>query len=457
MCLNSRIIVNPTYIQLTGFGQYPFYSLNGHDGMYRRNPLDEFNYKLFGPRRNGVTKENMDNFYAYDPCSGETLPLYIEVPCGKCPACVMSKRTEVKSRMLLEQYGNENPPIFLTLTYAPEFLPEGNNVSVKDVQLFMKRLRSYMEYHYPNFSKFRYMCFSEYGDPNKTWRPHYHIILFGTHIGNESPRAITHFEKECRKCWNKGIVWAVLCDTGCFNYASKYVCKGSNVPPGCKPNFRLSSRRNGGIGIPTIETDESLYLEILRSPHPLIKLKVMGKVFDVFIPKAIRERLFRSPRNLIPVKMQKQYKRFVWLSALFTTAQVDFPEFKDHLQTYNRLHGETVFPDDMIPVEIYDKFGPLNICPAKVSVPSWLRSSRFWTVSDVSVYIEEYLTLYKNLKNFQIDLDNLYEMQYLRSTKLRDWTLSLVRFHENGPDRDPFLCAQFNAILVESQSSKDGQ
>lgn len=454
MCLNPCIIVNPTYIQLTGFGQYPFYSLNGYDGMYRRNPLDEFDYKKFGPRRNGITKDNMDKFYAYDPCTGETLPLYIEVPCGKCSACVMSKRTEIKSRMLLEQYGHENPPIFLTLTYRDSCLPP-DGVSVKDIQLFMKRFRSYMEYHYPNFSKFRYMCFSEYGSLHG--RPHYHLLLFGTHIGNESPRHVLKLEKELETCWNKGFVYATLCDTGCFNYVSKYVCKKSNVPPGKNPNFRLSSRRNGGIGVPPLETDESLYLAILRSPHPLVKLKVMGKVFDVFIPKSIRERLFRSPRNLIPVNMQKQYKRFVWLSALFTTAQVDFPEFKEHLQTYNRLHGATVFPDDMIPAEIYDKFGPLNISPAKVSVPSWLRSSRFWTASDVSVYIEEYLTLYKNLKNFQIDLDNLYEMQYLRSTKLRDWTLSLVRFHENGPDRDPFLCAQFNAILVESQSSKDCQ
>lgn len=61
---------------------------------------------------------------------------------------------------------------FLTLTYSDENLPENYSVSVREAQLFMKRLRKALA---P--LKVRYYLCAEYGE--RKLRPHYHAILFG--------------------------------------------------------------------------------------------------------------------------------------------------------------------------------------------------------------------------------------------------------------------------------------
>lgn len=61
---------------------------------------------------------------------------------------------------------------FLTLTYGDEFLPDDFSISVRELQLFFKRLRKSI-----SPQKVRYYACGEYGDRNG--RPHYHAILFG--------------------------------------------------------------------------------------------------------------------------------------------------------------------------------------------------------------------------------------------------------------------------------------
>lgn len=61
---------------------------------------------------------------------------------------------------------------FLTLTFADEHLPENNSISVRDCQLFIKRLRKFA---FPQ--KLRYAYCGEYGEQFQ--RPHYHFLIFG--------------------------------------------------------------------------------------------------------------------------------------------------------------------------------------------------------------------------------------------------------------------------------------
>lgn len=60
---------------------------------------------------------------------------------------------------------------FITLTFANEHLPSNGSVSVRDWQLFMKRLRKSC----PG-QKIRSFACGEYGD--EFFRPHYHALLF---------------------------------------------------------------------------------------------------------------------------------------------------------------------------------------------------------------------------------------------------------------------------------------
>jgi len=61
---------------------------------------------------------------------------------------------------------------FLTLTYRDESLPPDNSLQVRDLQLFIKRLRKKLEPH-----RIRFYACGEYGDRGD--RPHYHLIVFG--------------------------------------------------------------------------------------------------------------------------------------------------------------------------------------------------------------------------------------------------------------------------------------
>lgn len=90
---------------------------------------------------------------------------------------------------------------FVTLTYADEHLPVGGNLDHRDYQLFMKRLREYIERNaeprkveadlsqnrrekdHTAKSEIRYFMCGEYGPT--TGRPHYHAILFGINFNDK--------------------------------------------------------------------------------------------------------------------------------------------------------------------------------------------------------------------------------------------------------------------------------
>jgi len=64
----------------------------------------------------------------------------IPCACGHCLPCKINRRRLWSHRIMLETFMHEASS-FLTLTYAPEFLPQDLSLKVRDYQLFMKRLR----------------------------------------------------------------------------------------------------------------------------------------------------------------------------------------------------------------------------------------------------------------------------------------------------------------------------
>lgn len=95
----------------------------------------------------------------------------IPVPCGQCIGCRLAKSAEWALRCVHEASCHDKN-CFLTLTYAPEHMPEGGTLVKRDFQLFMKRFRKQI---YPQ--KIRVYYCGEYGD--KRGRPHYHALIFG--------------------------------------------------------------------------------------------------------------------------------------------------------------------------------------------------------------------------------------------------------------------------------------
>ncbi|AXL14599.1 replication initiator protein [Microviridae sp.] len=102
----------------------------------------------------------------------------MKIPCGRCHGCRLEGSRQWATRCYHESKLHEENS-FLTLTYAPEHLPEDHSISKREVQLFLKKLRKQLQ---PK--KIRFFACGEYGESEdqgviKLERPHYHLLIFG--------------------------------------------------------------------------------------------------------------------------------------------------------------------------------------------------------------------------------------------------------------------------------------
>lgn len=108
-------------------------------------------------------------------CTDPYLSTHGAFPCGKCPACLSTRRRTWAHRIMLETRMNPGRSTFLTLTYSEEKCPrtlEGfGTLELKHLQDFWKRLRKNTAH------KLRYFACGEYGELSV--RPHYHAALWG--------------------------------------------------------------------------------------------------------------------------------------------------------------------------------------------------------------------------------------------------------------------------------------
>lgn len=143
--------------------------------------------------------------------------------------CRINKRRQWTARIVLEA-GLHQQSAFVTLTYAD---PAPWELQPRDLQLFLKRLRS----SYP--APLRFFGVGEYGD--KTFRPHYHLALFGLSFLDEG---------FVDKAWQLGFVHCGELNTQSAAYIAGYVCKkmtGKDDPrlEGRHPEFARMSLRPG--------------------------------------------------------------------------------------------------------------------------------------------------------------------------------------------------------------------
>lgn len=151
------------------------------------------------------------------------------VPCGNCVFCCATKRSDWALRLHYEgrKYLDKS---FLTLTYADAHLHWKSGISQlykRDLQLFFKRVRR-CGY------KLRYYAVGEYG--SKTFRPHYHILLFGS-----VP------EDVIREAWPKGHVHIGKVTEASVMYCLGYIVngKGWKMRTRRERPFSLMSRKPG--------------------------------------------------------------------------------------------------------------------------------------------------------------------------------------------------------------------
>lgn len=192
---------------------------------------------------------------------------FIDIPCRNCAECYAQSRREWISRAVAESQLHDSM-IFLTLTYSDDKIPVAEMVDqntgeilkhftlrYRDFQLFMKRLRKYLDDR-----KVRFMVCGEYG--THTFRPHYHAILFGVSLDDfglsreyslNSHGDILYTNECLERIWNNGYVISSGATVATIGYVAGYVAKKSTVVKskqfykltGCVPPFIKSSNRPG--------------------------------------------------------------------------------------------------------------------------------------------------------------------------------------------------------------------
>lgn len=177
------------------------------------------------------------------------------MPCGKCAACRLNKSSEWATRVVHEmQYCTES--CFITLTYKDA--PDGYSLVKKDVQDFMKRLRSNLSRSVKGeHGRIRsFFACGEYG--TQKGRPHYHVLILGW-----QPHDLQYYKKSysgeviytspfLEYTWGKGFCPVGTCTNLSAGYVARYAKKVTGTSSSRVPEFMLSSRNielsDGSIG-----------------------------------------------------------------------------------------------------------------------------------------------------------------------------------------------------------------
>lgn len=166
------------------------------------------------------------------------------LPCGRCIGCRMEKARQWGLRCLHEKkMWSHNQ--YVTLTYNDESLPPGGSVCLRDVQLFMKRLRKAKGSCKEN--PLRFFLGAEYGEENR--RPHYHALLFNCEFADRvfwsnNKRGEPLFtSRELSELWGQGhcSLGEVTFDSAV--YCAKYALKKINISEHSSPEARKEFER----------------------------------------------------------------------------------------------------------------------------------------------------------------------------------------------------------------------
>lgn len=236
-----------------------------------------------------------------------------EFACRQCLPCRLTRQKLWAARLYWE-LSLHAESYFITLTYNDESLPESGSLVKRHVQLFLKRLRKH--------ASFRYFVVGEYGD--RSWRPHYHGILFGFPL-----RAVD----KVQECWKYGYVHIGTAERGSLKYITGYCTKGMTGGPlaveklGPRiPEFvRMSLRPGIGAGIvDTIPLHHNgvALADILggQDVPGVLRLDGRPEFMGTYLRNRLRVRLGRA-KGCVPEELAVRVREF--LSATKVDSEVE--------------------------------------------------------------------------------------------------------------------------------------
>lgn len=215
----------------------------------------------------------------------------IQVPCGKCVGCKMTRARMWAVRCMHEAQMHKLNCV-ITLTYNDKFLPANGSLDKEHFKLFIKRLRGYISYdkryrkwlrknYNSSWLGLRYFHCGEYGAD--LMRPHYHACLFGFDfmdkvLFKDHNGIKLYTSKILSKLWPMGFSLVGELDINSASYIARYVTKkvggydADKHYSGKEPEY-VTMSRNPGLGAKWFEKFGSDVF-----PHDFIVLKGGMKV-----------------------------------------------------------------------------------------------------------------------------------------------------------------------------------
>ena len=425
MCLSPSIIVNPFYAKHTA--DFPMLHMPSRPNFryYNVTPFD-FDYSHFSKRINGVNHDNIDKYFAYN-VSGETIPIYIEVDCWKCPECVQKRQSQILRRNYVEAACSDMPVQFLTLTYDDAHLPK-DGVSVKDCQDFFKRLRTNFSRRFGYNMDLRYSLFSEYG--SLRGRPHYHVILFNYPVHEFKIYGQKFFLQAIefiRSAWGNGFVnMKTFSNAEGLSYASKYMMKTKFSPMYKNPNFYLTSRSGGAIGSRILNRPDIIAQAFLNTEFK-VTLKVCGSVKTFHLPKYCIDKILPKAQDFFPSVIKQTVKSLCRKLKLVHSLPIDY--FNDSTD-YIRSKYDFFFPPHLL--TRYSPFFGEYMTACSIDVSDYLRLFPSQQIDFVSLdsSISDDIKL---LESYHFDVDVLLNSSSERDIKMTKYVEHILKYIQSLP------------------------
>lgn len=294
--------------------------------------------------------------YEIDPLTGQYLEA-IRVPCGQCVGCKLDYSREWASRIMMESLMNDGDGLFVTLTYSDDNLPimiddgtkhivrgkgfaadyatKGATLLLKDSQLWLKKLRRNLDYHYGINSGVRFYLAGEYG--SNTYRPHYHVCLFGVptddliKIGTNKLGQALYESNFISDTWNNGHVCIGKLSFQTAAYTARYCLKKAQGKDnafydsiGVNREF-VNMSRKPGIGIPYYDKyKEEIYKrdEIILPATSKDKPNIVKppRYFDILYSA-------ENPKRMAEVKLERRESAEISHDNLLSQTDLDEIEF----------------------------------------------------------------------------------------------------------------------------------
>ena len=300
----------------------------------------KYSLRVPSPKSAKIERSDLDSCYFLDSSTGEVIPCYIEVPCGKCIICRNRKSKEWQIRAQCETLYSKTVPLFITLTYNEHCVDLYHGLYKRHLQLFLKRLRINLERSGYEDVNLRYIACGEYG--KNTQRPHYHLIVWNFprmqnwEVVNEfiskawSRRVSKEFYNELAEherftsvsekgldiyYLKQGFVYVKPSDGGIVRYITKYMRKVSTPPPSYDSDiqvndvFFLSSRRRG-IGYQYAIENAQFFRTNTREMQIEIMDKFTGQRIKGCIPLYFKRIWYPTKSMMFPKPLRDALSQF---------------------------------------------------------------------------------------------------------------------------------------------------